>query len=178
MRSKLLKYTSLMLVSMGLLCSAAAQAEVAVFISNVPVQREVVGPPRGYQNCYLTPAGYFNGIWIGEHRICEYDNSPYGAAWVAGYWQCSRYHHGSCRRWYWQTSHWVRPGAVEYGIVWHNSPHYGPRNNPHYGPSNNGPRYQNGPGYAPQQSGPRYAPQNGPGYAPQGRPHYLDNQPQ
>lgn len=136
------KIFSVLFIGTGLLCSVnAAEADVGVFISGVPVQREVIGPPRGYQNCYVVPSGYSNGIWINTHRICEYDNSPDGGYWVAGYWQCSRYsRHGVCRDWYWQRSHWVRPGMVEYGVVWHNHPGYGRpgygRHYDHGGPRN------------------------------------------
>lgn len=136
-------FLQVFLIFVGLFASVNAMAGVDVFISNVPVQREAVPPPGGSMNCYMAPSGYYNGIWINEHRICEYDNSPYGAVWVAGFWQCVNFsRHGVCRQWYWQRSHWVRQGVVEYGVVWHGRPGgHGPRYYKGYD-NGYGPRYR------------------------------------
>jgi hypothetical protein len=113
----------LMLMSLGLIFTGVnAQAGVGVVVNiPVPVDREVMGPPGGYETCYMAPSGYFNGYYIRTHRVCEYSNSPHGGAWVAGYWQCPNYHRGYCGGpWMWNPNHWVQAGYGEYGVVWRN----------------------------------------------------------
>jgi hypothetical protein len=98
-------------------CSSAV-ADVTVTLTPPPA-RERDMPPRGYLNCHMAPAGFYNGQWHNMHRVCKYP----GGVWISGYWQCLHYKHhsGICTNWGWVPSHWekqhrpvayVQPGPV------------------------------------------------------------------
>lgn len=96
------------LISSFLLTTMAnAHARFNLTISAAPPipNNVVIMPPAGYANCYWTSAGFYNGIWMNAHQVCQYPNAP---QWVQGYWQCHRYRHsnGQCLRWRWVESHW------------------------------------------------------------------------
>jgi len=110
-----------LLFSSALFIFANAFAGVNVIISAAPAPQVVAFAPSGFSNCYNTVAGIENGIWVPSHRVCIYPNSPYGAAWVSGYWGCVSFlpFNGVCNRWKWYGHHWVRPGYREYGWHWY-----------------------------------------------------------
>lgn len=83
-------------------------------MTNVPAPKEVVMAPSGYVKCVVAPAGYYQGHWIPEHRVCTYKNQPGRAAWVEGYWSCATNHvsSGRCAFWKWNQGHWVKTYRV------------------------------------------------------------------
>ena len=83
-----------------------------VIVTTVPAPKEVVVVPRGYMACTITPAGYYNNMWIPAHRVCRY-NKPGKVAWVEGYWACTQYDTmGRCSYWKWNRAHWVKVYTV------------------------------------------------------------------
>lgn len=106
---------SLLFSSFVLTCpNAFAHVGMAIYVA--PQPQEIVYAPVGYTNCYYTAAGVINGVWIPAHQVCEYSGSPYGSAWISGYWGCVSFCNGACSRWRWYGHHWVRPGYYEYGM--------------------------------------------------------------
>lgn len=71
-------------------------------------------PPRGYMNCQILPAGFYNGVWTNERRVCHYPRNR--GVWVSGFWECSKYssHKNKCKHWQWVPSHWEAKPAVAY----------------------------------------------------------------
>ncbi|MCL5261285.1 MAG: hypothetical protein M1561_06420 [Gammaproteobacteria bacterium] len=110
-----------LLFSSMLFVFANVFAGVNVIISSAPAPQVIAFAPSGFSNCYNTVAGIENGVWIPSHRVCIYPNSPYGSAWVSGYWGCVSFlpFNGVCNRWKWYGHHWVRPGYREYGWHWY-----------------------------------------------------------
>lgn len=78
-----------------------------VIITTTPAPKVVVAPPAGSTSCFAVTAGWVNDIWVPEHQVCQYTNSQEGAAWVEGYWACSKYKLGDCTNWDWKAGHWV-----------------------------------------------------------------------
>ena len=149
----------------------SAEAGISVIITTPPPLQEIVVEPVGYSRCYSVPAGFYQGIWHYEHRLCEYDEDS--GVWVAGYWQCGRVAPGGrCMRTVWVRSHWAVPEDREYEISWDRQRHY---HNPHaygyaHGNYRSNRRYENEHGHAYAQGhGPRYEHGNTNGNAPYGQ---------
>lgn len=116
------RFKSLLFIFL-LMISVSAQAHVSIIISLPPPAREIVVEPAGYSNCYVYPAGFYNGVWNYPHRVCEYNRNPEVRIWVAGYWQCPRYlSNGVCTHRVWIRNHWARHGEREYNGYAHH--HY------------------------------------------------------
>lgn len=93
--------------------TAAQNANIANMVTPVPAPKEVSVAPAGYVNCFTVKAGWFSGVWVPEHRVCQYKQSKEGIAWVEGYWACTKYRtvenvNGECTNWDWKPGHWVR----------------------------------------------------------------------
>lgn len=103
-----------------LLTSSLALAKIGFGSPVVPLKplEEIVWPPMGYSKCYTVPAGSSYGVWYNKHRVCEYEDSFYGDAWVDGYWECKDYNvfTTACSKWHWVKSHWVPHGGHEHGV--------------------------------------------------------------
>lgn len=86
-------------------------------VTHVPAPKEVTVVPAGFVNCFVIKAGWFNGLWIPDHRVCKYNPSKEGIAWIEGYWACTRYKttvnmNGECTHWDWKPGRWVRTFEV------------------------------------------------------------------
>lgn len=82
-----------------------------IITTPAPAPQEVVTTPQGYYNCFTIAAGWYKGVWVAEHRVCQYQGSSYeGEAWVAAHWACTKYKaaEGACTRWEWKQAHWVK----------------------------------------------------------------------
>ena len=81
-----------------------------VMITPVPAPKEVIVAPAGFISCLVIKAGWFNGQWIPDHRLCKYNPSSQGVAWIEGYWACIKFTttagNGACTGWDW------KPGAL------------------------------------------------------------------
>lgn len=111
--SPYIKLASLLFLSFcSILFYAKGEANTNIIISTPPV-REVVLPPRGYLRCQMIPSKWHNGVWINEHRVCQYGRR---GTWVAGYWQCDHYKPqiAVCKKWRWVQSYWVPSTTVVY----------------------------------------------------------------
>src|SRR5690348_14488814 len=62
-----------------------------VIVTPVPAAKETIVTPQGYINCFTVDAGWFRDVWIPSHRVCQYENTGEGVAWVEGYWACTKY---------------------------------------------------------------------------------------
>ncbi|OGT07760.1 MAG: hypothetical protein A2X78_04065 [Gammaproteobacteria bacterium GWE2_37_16] len=122
------RFSSLVLLSgiLFLLTSFTAVAKIGFGTPVVPLTPidEVTLPPMGYVKCYTVPASAHFGVWYNKHRICEYENSFFGDAWIDGYWECRNYNSftAACSKWHWVKSHWVPHGGHEHGV--HPGHHY------------------------------------------------------
>lgn len=85
-----------------------------VITTTVPAAKEVITTPTGYVSCTTIDAGWVDNNWIPEHRVCKYENSPEGVAWVDGYWSCTqaKMDTGECINWKWITAHWEKTYSV------------------------------------------------------------------
>lgn len=100
----------------SLLLCMSAEARVSVIVSVAPPAQEMIVEPVGYTSCYMIGPGFYNGIWVNQHRVCEYGS---GGVWVGGYWQCGSYrHNGVCTHWLWAGSHWAGRHDAEYRRPW------------------------------------------------------------
>jgi hypothetical protein len=80
-----------------------------VIVTPAPQPKEVVVVPQGYQNCFTVAAGWYKGIWVPEHQVCQYADQTQGTAWVQGYWSCDKYNENNdCTNWLWVAGHWVK----------------------------------------------------------------------
>lgn len=88
--------------------------ERSVITTTVPSPKETVVIPTGYVNCFAVKAGWYQDVWIAEHSVCQYTNSPEGLAWVQGYWVCNKYDlgEGKCTNWDWKSAHWEKTFTV------------------------------------------------------------------
>ena len=88
---------------------AYAGVAIGVGVGIAPAPVEIVAPPQGYANCYMAEAHFSHGVWINQHRECQYYNSP--AIWVSAHWECRHFNseRGSCKHWNWAQSHWASP---------------------------------------------------------------------
>jgi hypothetical protein len=111
MLQNLLKISALLL---AICFSMHAEARTVVFVSEPPAAREMVVAPEGYENCYVVGGGWYRGVWVHKHRVCQYKRLHEGSVWVDGYWRCDRYNHfnGHCKHWQWVRSHWSRESVV------------------------------------------------------------------
>lgn len=93
---------------------AASQNEnQSRIITPVPVPKETNGIPAGFISCVVIQAGWHNGRWVPEHRVCKYNPTEEGAAWIEGYWACTQYKttgnmNAACTNWDWKPGHWVK----------------------------------------------------------------------
>lgn len=81
-----------------------------VITTTVPTAKEVIETPAGFVSCDTIPAGWQDTIWVPAHRVCKYENSNLGVAWIEGYWSCVKYKidTGECTNWKWIDAHWVK----------------------------------------------------------------------
>ncbi len=84
--------------------SVNALANVKIIFATVPPDREVVVPPHGYARCQTVAAGFYDGVWMNKHKVCNYSRNH--GMWISGYWQCSKVKKGFCARWDWAPSRW------------------------------------------------------------------------
>lgn len=78
-------------------------------ITTVPVADEVIAAPQGYITCTVIDAGWYNNAWIPAHKVCKYENSSEGVAWIEGYWKCNKATAaGACVIWEWQAGRWEK----------------------------------------------------------------------
>lgn len=108
----MISFRSILIAGVFALASMNAMANVKIIFATVPADREVVMPPRGYANCQTVAAGFYEGIWINEHRVCHY--SRHRGTWISGYWQCSKVKRGFCARWDWAPSRWEGTHVATY----------------------------------------------------------------
>lgn len=88
--------------------------EKRVIITAVPAPKETIATPAGYANCFTVAAGWYQDIWVAEHRVCQYSNMPSGVAWVEGYWSCTKYDipQSQCTTWEWKSARWEKTLVV------------------------------------------------------------------
>ena len=90
---------------------------VAKMVTPVPAPKEIVAAPAGFVNCFIIKEGWFNGVWVPEHRVCQYNPSNEGVAWIEGYWACTQYNstgkmNSVCTNWDWKPGRWVKTLSV------------------------------------------------------------------
>lgn len=100
----MIRFRSILVAGVLSLASINAMANVKIIFATVPPDREAMMPPRGYANCQTVPAGYYQGVWTNQHRICNY--SRHRGMWISGYWQCAKVKKGFCAHWDWAPSRW------------------------------------------------------------------------
>lgn len=88
--------------------------EKRVIVTTTPAPKETIVTPIGYVSCFAVKAGWYQDVWVAEHNVCTYANSPSGAAWVEGYWACDKYDIavGQCTNWDWKSAHWEKTVSV------------------------------------------------------------------
>lgn len=80
-----------------------------VIVTPAPSPKEVIVIPKGYAGCFSIAAGWRNDVWVAEHKVCQYQNTPDGIAWVDGYWVCDKVDvNNACTDWTWTSGHWVK----------------------------------------------------------------------
>lgn len=79
-----------------------------VIVTPTPAAKEVIATPQGYVKCYTVDAGWYQNLWVPAHKVCEYQNTTEGVAWVEGYWACNKHTQGECTNWEWRPGHWVK----------------------------------------------------------------------
>ncbi|MBV9576018.1 MAG: hypothetical protein JO149_05300 [Gammaproteobacteria bacterium] len=94
----------------GTSTAAPVVIEKPVIVTAVPAPKETIVTPAGYVNCFTIKAGWYQEIWVAEHRVCQYQNAPSGVAWIEGYWTCTKYNvaEGQCTNWDWKVAHWEK----------------------------------------------------------------------
>ena len=117
-------YSALFIVCAGLLLMVAAQKqtyaqsieEEIVVPSPEPV--EAIVTPSGAMNCYKIKEGFWQGKWVTEHRVCQYQHDT-GYAWVETYWTCYKYDSGgACMTWKSWSSGWDKELIVSrYNVI-------------------------------------------------------------
>ncbi len=109
----MIRFYSILVAGLLATISMNAMANINIIFSTVPPTREVFVPPRGFVTCHNVAVGYYNGVWMNQHRVCEYSRNR--GVWISGHWQCARLSGiGMCKRWDWVPSHWENPRAVAY----------------------------------------------------------------
>jgi len=83
-------------------------------VTTTPAPKEVLPPPSGYVTCFQVKAAWYQDIWVADHNVCSYSNSPSGVVWVEGYWTCNKYDagQGQCFNWDWKPAHWEKTITV------------------------------------------------------------------
>jgi len=79
--------------------SAQASAHVSVSLAFAPAVIEA--PHPRYVECYVVPAGLYNGVWINAHRVCNYVPRYWRSSYVEYddmryYHRCHHHHHHRC----------------------------------------------------------------------------------
>lgn len=78
-------------------------------VTTVPTPNEVISTPEGYVSCLTTEAGWHNDVWVPSHKVCKYENSSQGVAWIESYWKCNKATAtGVCIIWEWTEGHWEK----------------------------------------------------------------------
>ena len=84
----------------------------SLIVTPVPAPKETIVIPQGYTNCFTVAAGWYNNIWVPEHRVCQYaattDATYEGTTWIEGYWACNVYKNQECTNWEWKPGRWVK----------------------------------------------------------------------
>jgi hypothetical protein len=91
------------------------QETTTTIITPAPSPQETTVIPQGYSNCFTVSAGWFQNVWVPEHRVCQYSTTnASGVAWVDGHWVCTKYKssEGTCTKWEWKAGHWVKQFEV------------------------------------------------------------------
>ena len=88
--------------------------EKRVIVTTTPAPKEVIAMPSGYVSCFTVKAGWYQSIWVADHNVCTYSNSPRGTVWIEGYWTCNKYDitEGKCTNWDWKSAHWEKTITV------------------------------------------------------------------
>lgn len=88
--------------------------EKRVIVTTTPAPKEVIPMPTGYVSCFTVKAGWYQDVWVADHNVCTYSNSPNGMVWVEGYWTCNKYdlNGGICTGWDWKAAHWEKSITV------------------------------------------------------------------
>jgi len=87
--------------------------ERRVISSPVPAAKEVIATPQGYIDCFTVEGNWFKDVWVATHRVCQYENTGEGVAWVEGYWACNKATtEGVCTNWEWRSGHWTKTLVV------------------------------------------------------------------
>ncbi len=88
--------------------------ERPVIVTAVPAPKETIVTPSGYISCFSVKAGWYQDVWVAEHRVCQYPNTANGVAWVEGYWACTKYSvdAGQCTNWEWKPARWEKALVV------------------------------------------------------------------
>lgn len=83
-------------------------------VTTTPAPKETIAIPSGYVSCFKVKAGWYQDIWVADHSVCTYSNSPKGVVWVEGYWTCNKYDsmEGKCTNWDWKSAHWEKTVTV------------------------------------------------------------------
>jgi hypothetical protein len=78
-------------------------------VTVAPAPKELTAVPGGFSHCFTVEPGWYNDVWVHEHRICQYQNAEASKrVWVSNYWQCSNYtNDGTCNNWDWVKGHWA-----------------------------------------------------------------------
>lgn len=84
--------------------------ERRTIVTTAPAPKETIVTPTGYTYCFTVKAGWYLDVWVSEHSVCQYPNSPEGVLWVEGYWVCNQYdlNEGKCTSWDWKSAHWEK----------------------------------------------------------------------
>ncbi|MBA3662193.1 MAG: hypothetical protein H0W64_10715 [Gammaproteobacteria bacterium] len=104
----------------GLLGAAASTTAIDSIVPEkriitlAPPAKEIVEAPSGFMHCFTVKEGWNQTLWVPEHRVCQYENSSQGVAWIQGYWNCSQHRIDSneCTGWEWKPPHWEPTFAV------------------------------------------------------------------
>lgn len=88
--------------------------ERPVIVTTVPAPKETIVTPSGYVSCFTVKAGWYQDVWVADHQVCQYANSPEGVVWIEGYWACNKYNSadGQCTNWEWKAAHWEKQVVV------------------------------------------------------------------
>lgn len=88
--------------------------ERPVIVTAVPAPKETLQTPSGYISCFTVKSGWYQDVWVAEHRVCQYPNTAAGVAWVEGYWACTKYSidAGQCTNWQWKPARWEKALTV------------------------------------------------------------------
>lgn len=94
--------------------TGSVTVEKHTITTTVPAAKEVIETPSGYASCASVPAAWVGDKWVPEHRVCKYENSSQGVAWVDGYWTCTQYkvETGECTNWNWVSAHWEKTYSI------------------------------------------------------------------